>query len=226
MAHETAARPESAAFYGEDYFGRRRFAKLLPYLPSDGPIADFGCNIGVFLNFLRANGRHGVGIDFDEESVRTCRANGLEASHADIFEFTSRAENRGRYAGIMMADFVEHFDPVVLQRLLRDGLGLLGPRGVLVILTPNSRSVSMCAGGFYETTIEHHNLYSLHGLRTFLEKQGLRFVAGGVDPDSRLEVLTAHPLRLLRNVALWVLGRILCGKDAFYTQTYLVMEKP
>ncbi len=226
MAGDIAARAESATVYGEDYFGKRRFTKLLPYLPADGTIVDFGCNTGVFLNFLRANGRRGLGIDYDEEHVRACRAHGLEAEHADILEFSSRADHRGRHAGIMMADFVEHFDPFVLQRLLRDSLALLRPRGVVVIITPNSHALAMCTGGFYESTIEHHNPYSLHGLRAFLETQGLRFVTGGVDPDSRLKVWSARPLRLLRNVALWVLGRILCGRDAFYEHTYLVMEKP
>jgi 2-polyprenyl-3-methyl-5-hydroxy-6-metoxy-1,4-benzoquinol methylase len=226
VANDTTARAESTALYGEDYFGRRRFTKLLAHLPSDGTIVDFGCNIGVFLNFLRMNGRRGLGIDYDEENIRICRSHGLEAVHANILDFASQTEHHGRYAGIMMADFVEHFDPFVLQRLLRDSIALLCPRGVMVIITPNSRSLSMCTGGFYETTIEHHNPYSLHGLRIFLEKQGLRFVTGGVDPDSRLKVFSTHPLRLLRNVALWVLGRILCGKEAFYEHTYLVMEKP
>lgn len=224
----TQAFPVPAAaqeFYGDDYYGRPRFRKFLEYFDVPGTILDYGCNEGVFLNLLRSAGREGLGIDYDLDLIEVCRGHGLEAMHADIFEFSSAPENRNRYAGVMLADFVEHFDPYPLQQLLRQTVGVLKPGAPIVIVTPNSHSIHMNAGGFYETTIEHHNPYSVNGLRIFLEKEGMEFVAGGYDPDSKVPIFSWHPARLARNLAIWTLGRILCGSGCMYECTYLVMKK-
>ncbi len=213
-------------FFGDDYYGRPRFGKYLSYFPAEGAIVDFGCRDGVFLNFLRQHGREGLGVDNDAAVVEECHKFGLDAVCADILEFAGDPANEGKFAGILMADFVEHFDPYRLQDLLRRSIQILRPGGALVIITPNSHSLLMCTWGFYECTIEHHNTYSIRGLRMFLENEGLRVVASGVDRDSRSRVLTLHPLRLARNLAFWAVGRIICGKECLYQHAYLVLVKP
>jgi len=212
--------------YGHDYFGRPRFGKILPLFPREGTILDFGCNFGIFLNVLRENGRHGLGIDRDPKQVQFCLDRGFRAVQADIFQFLRKPEHRGRYSGIMMADFVEHFDPQPLQDLLRLSAGVLQPGGVMAIITPNSRCLVNCAGGFYEPSIEHHNPYSINALRNFLLELGLEPLVCGIDPDSRIPLLTPHPARLLRNLSIWLLGRIICGRGSMYSHTYLVMRNP
>ncbi|MCA8963106.1 MAG: methyltransferase domain-containing protein, partial [Planctomycetes bacterium] len=104
----STALPSAQEYFGDDYYGRERFRKYLTYFPSEGPILDFGCGDGVFLNLLRREGRAGRGIDYDLTNVERGRAFGLDIVHADIFEFAKREEEKDRYAGIMMADFVEH----------------------------------------------------------------------------------------------------------------------
>lgn len=218
-------RAAARAHFREDFYGRPRFAKFLPYFTAPGTVLDFGCHEGVFLHLLREHGREGLGIDYDRDMVRRCRDFGLEAQHADIFTFTADPAHSGRYGGVLMADFVEHFDPHPLQRLLRQTVEVLAPGGTMIIVTPNTRSVMMIHGGFYESTIEHHNPYSIHGLRQFLAAHGMQHVASGVDPDSRLALFAWHPGRLLRNLAMAGLGRILCGRGAWHEHTYLVMRK-
>lgn len=224
----SSSEPEIAAaeaHFGRDYYGRDRFEKYLAYFRGERPILDFGCGEGVFLHLLRRHGRRGLGIDYDRSNVELARSFGLDVEYANILEFVTRPEERGRYDGIMMGDFVEHFDPVPLQALLRHAVALLAEGGTLVIVTPNSRSLLMNTGGFYEATIEHHNPYSIAGLARFLDEEGMDFVAGGVDPDSRSQLWAFRPTQLLRNLALWGLGRILCGRDAFYECSYLVTRK-
>ena len=84
----------------------------------------------------------------------------------------------------------------------------------------------MNMGGFYESTIEHHNPYSINGLRKYLESEGLETVDSGVDEDTHLPLLSWSPPRLARNLALWGLGRLLCGRIAMYEASYLVVRKP
>ncbi len=213
------------AHFGTDYYGRPRFRRLLEHFPAGGTILDFGCNEGVFLHFLRENGRDGLGVDSDRENIAACRRFGLDAIHADVFQFLERSEHQGECAGILMADFIEHFDPRPLQDLLARSIALLRPGGALAILTPNSRSLALATGGFHENEIEHHHPYSLSGLRRFLERLGMELVAAGACPESRLRVFTPHPLRFARNVAHSVLGRLLCGKDASYREVHLVMRR-
>ncbi|MEM7166358.1 MAG: class I SAM-dependent methyltransferase [Planctomycetota bacterium] len=212
-------------YFGADYYGRPRFAKFLPYFQQPGTILDYGCNEGVFLHLLREHGRDGLGIDYDLKNIERCRQFGLAADHADIFAFTADPANHNQYAGIMMADFVEHFDPYPLQQLLEQSVHLLKPGGTMVIVTPNSRSIHMATGGFYEFTIEHHNPYSVFGLRQYLEKHGMEWVASDVDDDTRTPVFTPHPTRFARNIGIWILGRILCGKGCMHETTYLIMRK-
>lgn len=212
-------------YYGDDYYGRPRFRKFLRHLEVPGTVLDFGCNEGVFLNLLRKNGREGLGIDYDLDMIDVCREHGLDAIHADIFEFTADPENREKFAGVMLADFVEHFDPYPLQQLLRQTVQVLKPGAPILIVTPNSHSVFMNNGGFYESTIEHHNPYSVNGLRKFLEKEGMDYVDGGYDPDSRQPIFSLHPARLARNLMIWGLGRILCGRGSMHECSYLVMKR-
>lgn len=227
MSVQTASDPVQRAreYFGNDYYGRPRFRKFLKYFEEPGTILDFGCNEGVFLHLLREEGRDGLGIDYDLKNVERCRDFGLAADHADIFAFAGDPANHDQYAGIMLADFVEHFDPYPLQQLLEQSVQLLKPGGTMVIVTPNSRSIHMATGGFYEFTIEHHNPYSNRGLQQYLEKHGMQVVASDVDDDTRTPVLTPHPARLARNVGIWILGRILCGKGCMHETTYLVMRK-
>ena len=215
----------SVAHFGTDYYGRPRFRKFLPYLATDGEILDFGCNEGVFLNFLRVEGRRGIGIDYDKQAIERCQQFGFEAQHADIFEFTRDPAHQGRYAGVMLADFVEHFDPYPMQNLLRQTVGILREGGTIMIMTPNHRSIAMLMGGFYDCTIEHHHPYSTKAIGKFLEEEGMEVVEEGADPDSRVPVVSAHPLRFARNLTRWALGRVLCGRSAMVECNYLVAKK-
>ncbi len=211
--------------FGDDYYNRPRLKRFVSHFPTDGTILDFGCHDGVFLNLLRRHGRRGLGIDYDLKQVQHCRGFGLEAMRADIFEFARDPENEGKYAGIMMSDFVEHFDPRPLQELLDQSVRILRPGGVLAIITPNSRSLLMCSGGFYENEIEHHHTYSISGIRSFLERRGMKTVSSGVNPESRTRILSPRPLQLLRNLAFFGLGLVLCGKDCLYQDSHLVMQR-
>lgn len=219
------ASPETNRHFGDDYYGRPRFQKLLPHFSEQGTILDFGCCEGIFLHFLRTHGRTGLGVDYDREAVEACAKHGLDAIHADIFAFTRDPENRDKFAGVMMADFIEHFDPYPLQELLRQTVGVLRPGGTMVLITPNSRSIGMIMGGFYDCTIEHHNLYSIPAVAKFLEGEGMEIVESGPDPDSRPPIFSWHPLRFARQLATAVLGRILCGKSALHHASYLVAKK-
>jgi SAM-dependent methyltransferase len=221
----TEGREPSRADYGEDYFGRPRFRKFLPFLRPGGRVLDLGSHSGVLLNFLEANGFTAVGVDRNPASVARCRGLGFNVLEGDVFAILESPAHAEAYDAVFLSDFVEHFDCREVARLLRSAAGCLRPGGVLAITTPNSRNLTMALGGFYEADLEHVRPYPLSALENELARCGLTTIAAGPEPETFEPLWTWHPARCLRNIARAILARILLGKDWRGANVYLVARK-
>lgn len=217
---------ERRAAYGDDYFGRPRFRKFLPFLPPGGRILDIGSHSGVLLNFLEANGFRAVGIDRDPVSVSRCRRLGFEVIEGDVFEVLEGPGAPKGFDGIFISDFVEHLDCREARRLLRIAAGAIRPGGVVVILTPNSRNLTVALGGIWEDELEHVRPYPLSALRREMERLGLETLAAGVEPESREAFWSPWPGVLLRNILRAFLARALMGRDWRGTNASIVARRP
>lgn len=108
------------------------------WIPSDPSlqILDFGCGNGRLLKSLAGRGfTHLDGFDADPKARAAARAQGFEVHH----DLDALASSGRRFDVIVLNHVVEHLDqPIeVLQRLA----GLLAPRGVLYLRTPNTDSL-------------------------------------------------------------------------------------
>ena len=77
-----------------------------------------------------------------------CRAKGLDAQVADLFEYLS-AQPEGAFDGIFCAQVVEHIPPERLPEMIRLCASRLRPEGRLAIETPNPECLAIFATHFY-----------------------------------------------------------------------------
>lgn len=164
-------------------------------------VLDFGCGGGELMSRLSRLGHRTVGLDFDDKALAACRSRGLNvvpASELDGFE-------PSRFDIVACMNVIEHVpDPsALLQQLKR----LLKPSGVLLIETPNAKSLLARRLGASWRGLEtprHLNIFSTSGLITLLDANGFsiqreRFVpcADFMARSSDIASATKRNLRIL-----------------------------
>ena len=133
-------------------------------------VVDLGCGLGDFVELLVAQGIDAVGVDSDPLAVQTMRKDGIPIVHADAIAYlqTSSPESvDGIYAG----HFVEHLPPDKVLDLVRLSYQALKPGGIIVLTTPDPRSLYAQQEMFYQH-FGHVRLYHPRLLCFFLEHVG------------------------------------------------------
>lgn len=112
------------------------------YAVEGGRALDVGCGTGFLLERLAERGYRGVGVDLSEESVGFAKARLEEIGAADRLDAvvgSAYEPPRGPFDLITLTDVLEHLeDPRACLRALADRLA---PGGLLVVSTPNRRSL-------------------------------------------------------------------------------------
>jgi len=109
------------------------------YLPAkpNGKLLDIGCGSGKGIELMRDLGWSVEGIDFDENAVRVARSKGLQVHCGTLDE---KKYPNDYFDAITMCQVFEHlYEPV---DLLRQCYHILKPNGNLIIVTPNSDSLT------------------------------------------------------------------------------------
>jgi SAM-dependent methyltransferase len=104
------------------------------------PVLDLGCGRGEFLELLKEKGVVARGVEGNANVVRECREKGLDVVAGDLVEFL-RAQAAGSVGGIFAAHVAEHLPPPVLVAALHEAHRVLRAGGLLLLETPNPRSV-------------------------------------------------------------------------------------
>jgi len=157
-------------------------------------VLDIGCGRGEFLEMMRGAGIPARGIDLSHESVAMCRHKGLEAEHADLFEYLA-ALPEASLDGIFCAQVVEHLPPERLPEMIKLCASRLSRSGAIAIETPNPECLAIFATHFYLDPT--HTRPVPHPLLAFsLEEFGVgnievRRLAPAVESMASLESLPA-----------------------------------
>jgi len=109
------------------------------YLPAklNGKLLDIGCGNGKRIELMRDLGWSVEGIDFDENAVRTARKKELQVHCGTLDE---KKYPKDHFDAIMMCHVFEHlYEPI---DVLKECYRILKPNGNLVIVTPNSDSLT------------------------------------------------------------------------------------
>jgi O-antigen chain-terminating methyltransferase len=135
-------------FRGSEEYVRAGQRFYRPFFEGRHNVLDIGCGRGEFLELMRDAGVEARGIDLGEESVAECRAKGLSADRADLFEYLPQLPE-GSLDGIYCGQVVEHLQPERLPEFVKLASAALERGGMLAIETPNPECLAIFATHFY-----------------------------------------------------------------------------
>ncbi len=127
---------------------RERVAVYLPRLQGRSPILDLGCGRGEALQVFGAAGLTARGVDASEEMVRQCRELGLDAVVGDAIS-TLAATPAAILGAVVSLHVIEHLPAVEVDRLLGLAWKALAPGGLLILETPDARSLVVGGSNFW-----------------------------------------------------------------------------
>jgi SAM-dependent methyltransferase len=119
---------------------RDRLRRYVELLSQAAPVVDLGCGRGEMLELLREAGIAARGVEGNLHSVQDCRSRGLDVVEGDLLDFLRRTPE-GSQGGLFAAQVAEHLPPPVLLDVLRESHRALRAGGLLILETPNPRSV-------------------------------------------------------------------------------------
>jgi SAM-dependent methyltransferase len=119
---------------------RERMRGYVALFENLAPVIDLGCGRGEFLALLKEKGIAARGVEGNANVVRECREKGLDVVSGDLVDFL-RAQETGSVGGVFAAHVAEHLPPPVLTATIAEAHRALRPGGLLLLETPNPRSV-------------------------------------------------------------------------------------
>jgi SAM-dependent methyltransferase len=138
--------PRLVAVEGRNWHLQSRMSLVLETIDGwarpQGRVLDVGCGTGFLLEQLAQRGFSGVGIDLSPESIAHARERLEELGAADRLDArlgSAYEPPEGEFDLITVTDVLEHLeDPRRCLQALRERLA---PAGLLVVSTPNRRSL-------------------------------------------------------------------------------------
>lgn len=158
----------------------------LPYFADCQRVLDLGCGDGDFMRLLAERNVDVLGVDSDAKPLQSLREQGLTVVESDVFDYLENAAEQS-FDGIFCAHLVEHLPHDLTYKLVQQAWRLLRPGGVLVLATPDVRSLFSHLEMFY-LHFGHISFYHPRLLCFFMEH------AGFVDPLFEVNPETASPL--------------------------------
>ena len=135
-------------FRGPEEYVRECQRIYVPYFEDCREVLDIGCGRGEFLEVMKQAGVAARGIDLSAEAVALCRAKGLEAETADLYQYLDALPDAS-LDGIFSAQVIEHLPPERLPEFIRLAAAKLRHGGKLAIETPNPECLAIFATHFY-----------------------------------------------------------------------------
>ena len=160
-------------------------------------VLELGFGRGEAIKYALEHGaKEVVGVDFSEDATAIARQFlkqhrlTAEIICADALEFVKRETGRRRFDLVLMLDVLEHIPRAECANLLKQMLGILSPKALLVINTPVfGADNDVLAEGlkfrardesddFPETSGMHCNRYTKASLRRFMRACGYSAIGG------------------------------------------------
>jgi len=153
-------------------------------------ILDIGCGLGQLLNDLKNRGfKNLYGIDINEESIVTCKKNGLEVEKIDdIRDYARQAKKK--FDRIIMSHVLEHINKEsIIDTLIHIKKYLLNEGGVFLLMVPNAQSYTGAYWRYEDFT--HTIMFTAGSCIYVLKSAGFTKIAF-IDPDGTLHM---NPLK-------------------------------
>jgi O-antigen chain-terminating methyltransferase len=160
-------------FRGHKDHIKERLKVYLPFLanlPVTANILDVGCGRGEWLELLKENGHHAIGVDTNSILVEQCQERELEIVQSDLLSYLNRLSDNSLDA-ISGFHIVEHLPLQTLVAFLNETLRVLKPGGVIILETPNPRNVLVGSCNFYFDPT-HQNPIPSEVLKFLIDSRG------------------------------------------------------
>lgn len=173
--------------YGDEVIRRQRFLGVLSSLRFNwsawedykvvhlnanpgAKLLEVGCGNGVVLRNLLSLGWNAKGCDLDGESIKVCRANGLDVDHGSLESLQFATDS---FDAVVSTHVIEHVDDPV--SFLNECFRIMKQGGQLRIVTPNIQSLGHRLFGhrwYHLDPPRHLFLFSSTSLRKLAEDAG------------------------------------------------------
>ncbi len=184
-------------------FGREIIEQLLPFLPQQGRILDYGCGPGNLIERLLETRPEVAGLDFSPATIEgvTRRFRGRD-NFIGAFEPNELDDKAGTFDAVVIIEVIEHLYDEQLNELLANVKKLLRPGGTVVFTTPNEEvledSYILCpVSGKLFHRWQHVRSWSADSLSAYLTDKGFQ-VQTSLTTDFALTFNTSHRRHPLR----------------------------
>jgi SAM-dependent methyltransferase len=168
---------------------RRIHAFYLPRFAGCRQVLDLGCGDGDFVALLQERSVDVLGVDSDPKTCAAAAANGLPIVQADVFDYLAGLEPAS-VDGIFSAHMVEHLPYERVMSLIDAAFRVLRPGGVMVLATPDTRTIFSHLDMFY-LHFGHVSFYHPRLLCFLLEHAGFTGAELGANPETASPLLAA-----------------------------------
>lgn len=150
-----------------------------------GDILDLGCGRGEWLDILRENGYHAVGIDLNRESLKECQKKDLKVICMDAISYIKSLPDES-VRMITSFQLIEHLEMPQLLSLFRELGRVVKKGGIIIMETPNPCNLQVGAASFY---LDPTHVRQLHPefVRFLTEQSGFGRIEVAYPEQSRAE---------------------------------------
>ena len=125
----------------------KRLEAYIPYIKSQKKALDIGCGRGEMLEIFNRERIESKGIDLNDQLVQLGKAKGFNIEKGNAVEYFKKTNQKVDL--ITMIHFIEHFHPNQIEELLKGAYDTLEVNGILIVETPNPKSLSIFRESFY-----------------------------------------------------------------------------
>jgi 2-polyprenyl-3-methyl-5-hydroxy-6-metoxy-1,4-benzoquinol methylase len=197
MARSKLSQFNYNVFSGSPEATRLYQRKYASYFKRGDKVLDVGCGEGEFLELLKDAGVEGVGLERSELLLSKLKKRSLNVAEGDAREFLKGKVST--YNGIFCAHLIEHLTPDEALDFLEDAFEALKPDGVLIIITPNPRSIEVIGERFW-LDLTHTRPFPLPLLKEMAQFAGFEISASGFDRDTGRAESRFSPKYLLKKL--------------------------
>lgn len=171
---------------------RRIQGFYVPFFAGRKRVLDLACGDGDFVALLREQGIEALGIDRDEACCAAAQSRGIPVRCQDVFEYLRECDAES-VDGIFSAHLVEHLPYEAVLELLQLSYRALRSGGVILLVTPNVRSLYTHLESFY-MHFGHVSFYHPELLRFLLHYVGFANPQAGENPEMAAPLWGVQPL--------------------------------
>lgn len=170
-------------YIGHDPIEQKRHQRFyVQFFEGCERVVDLGCGLGDFVELLAARGIDAVGVDSDPTIAETLRGREVPIVEGDVLAYLQSLPPES-VDGVSALHIVEHLPYDKVLELLRLAHSALGPGGVIVLTTPDPRSLHAHLEMFH-LHFGHVSFYHPRLLCFFLEHVGFAEPLYGSHGDS------------------------------------------